>query len=407
MDADRRGSDPWALVICALVPYPVMGGGHKRSMRLLEAVERAGVRPHVVAPLDEDPEGAGTLRARGWDVDVVPEPARTPRSRARQHLHRLPSPYLTGVAARVRELRGRGPAFALVDHTQNAYYADELADLPTVLSLHNVDSALAASIARDEPPGTIRWLRAWNRWQAMRAVERRATPGARAVLCVSEADRAHFAARGAEALLTPNGVDDDLFAIAEDLPASEEVLFFGQFDYSPNEHGMLRFLREGWPRLAAARPAARLRLVGKGMGDALTRAAGAAERVDVVGRVPDMTPELARARIILAPLWQGGGTRIKVLEALAAGRPLVGTPLGVEGIGVVHDRHALISDDPAGLASAAARLLEDRARSAALAREGRILAQGYRWTTTLQPARDLFAELARAPGRVVHSSTPA
>lgn len=374
-----------------VVPFPPVGGGHKRTLRLLEAIDRAGGKPHVLTTdRGGDPEA---LRGRGWEVEVLPGPPPGLTERLGQHLRRRPSPYLGAVAVRLRALASGDSAFVQFEHAQSAYYFDALDRVRSVLSMHNVDSSLLASVARGHRPLTPAWLRATNRWLATRAVEARAVPRADAVLCVSERDRLHFAARADRVLLVPNGVDDDLFGIAERPPEGEDVLFFGQFDYAPNAHGILRFLREGWPRVAAGRPRARLRLAGSGMGDEVARAAAAAERVEVLGLVPSIAAELARCRVTVVPIWQGGGTRLKVLEALASARPVVGTPLGVEGIGFKHERHGLVAEDPPRLARAVERLLATPEEALRLAREGRRLAERFRWAAALQPAEDLYRRL--------------
>jgi glycosyltransferase involved in cell wall biosynthesis len=98
------------------------------------------------------------------------------------------------------------------------------------------------------------------------------------------------------------------------------------------------------------------------------------------------------------PLWQGGGTRLKVLEALARSRPVVATPLGATGIGFRDGEHGLLAPDPAGLADAALAVLGDPALAARLAADGRRLAERFRWSAVTEPARALFADwVSRAP----------
>lgn len=380
-----------AVVICPVVPFPPMGGGHKRTLRLLEAIEGAGAVPHLVTDDPRSPEGAEALRGRGWGVDVVPRVDPSPASRARQHLRRLPSPYIEAVADRVRELVAEGCAFVQAEHTQSAYYRDAIAPARWILSLHNIDSELLRTVAAGERPLTRGWARAWNRWHSTRTVERRTVAAADAVLCVSERDRERLSPLGAkELLLVPNGVDGELFEIDARLPDTEDVLFFGQLDYAPNDHGLERFLREGWARVTAARPGARLRIAGTGMSPALEALVARTDGAEALGFVEDLAAELARARVVVVPLWQGGGTRLKVLESLAAGRPVAGTPLGVEGIGFEHGVHGLAADEAAGLGEACATLLGDAERSSALAAAGRELAEGFRWERVTAPAERLY-----------------
>jgi glycosyltransferase involved in cell wall biosynthesis len=120
------------------------------------------------------------------------------------------------------------------------------------------------------------------------------------------------------------------------------------------------------------------------------------DRVDVLGFVPDLAAELGRARLGLAPIWVGGGTRIKVLEALAAARPVVGTALGVEQIGFADGEHGLVADDDRGLADACVALLADAALGRRLGLAGRDLAEGYRWRTATEPLEDAYRELLAA-----------
>jgi len=345
--------------------------------------------------VDAGPAGASdALRKRGWSVDVVPEAPQGRAARALQHLRRRPSPYLSSVATRLTALRSQGPRFVQVEHPQSAYYERTFAGLPSVLSAHNVDSEIWKGVAASHRPLTPAWARGWVRWQAMRAAERRGARVSDTVLCVSERDAGYFERFTSDIVVVPNGVDDAFFASSLRAPAAEHVLFFGEYTYAPNLEGMRRFIREGWPALAAARPAARLRLAGAGMPASLTRLARAAPRIDVLGFVDDLVAELEGSRLVVVPLWQGGGTRLKVVEALAAGRPAVGTALGVEGVGFRDGVHGALAETPAGLAAAAARLLADPDWTANAAVECRRLAEGFRWKRVTQPAERLYARWA-------------
>ena len=212
------------------------------------------------------------------------------------------------------------------------------------------------------------------------------------VLCVSEHDAAIAHALGGRAVLAPNGVDDEFFAV--DGPGDEDrALFFGHFGYEANRRGVERFLDDGWPLVRAARPNARLAIAGGGIDDAL-RARFTREGVDVLGLVVDLPAVIAAARAVIVPIWEGGGTRLKVLEALAAGRELVSTPLGASGIGFEHERHGLLAETPETLATALAGVL---GRPSTHGREGRILAEHYRWKEALSGASAFYSEvMARA-----------
>jgi glycosyltransferase involved in cell wall biosynthesis len=379
------------LVICPVLPEPATDGSRKRTRRLLEAMQRAGVRPHLVT-WDGRADAAEALRARGWRVYAFPERRADLPMRLRQHRERRPAPLHADVAAHLRGLAP--PALVQVEHALAAGYP--LPAAPVALSLHNVDSDMLATVARERRRLTPAWARAWNRALATRHLERREVPRADTVLAVSEADAAHFARLGGRPLVVPNGVDDELFAVA-DATVPDRVLFFGQLAYEPNALGLLRFLREGWPRIRERRPGARLRIAGPGADDRLVARLRAEPGVEPLGLVDDLRDELGRA-VVVVPIWQGGGTRLKVLEALAAGRPTAGTPLGVSGIGVRDGEHALVAEAPAALAEAVVALLEHPARGAALGAAGRRLAERYRWALTTAPAEALYREwAARTP----------
>jgi len=385
-----------ALAICPIVCEPPTSGGAKRTLRLLEALQRTGLVPHVVTADTSRPAGVAALRARGWAVDVLPVPAPTLLERLGQHARRRPSPFLHGVDARVREL-ARSPTtrLVLVEQTLSAYYAGPHLDTPWVFSTQNVDGQALGTVAQTLAPGSLAWLRARNLAHEAATTERRAARRADGVLCVSESDARHFAALGADpVVVAPNGVDDELFAVPPVPPDGARVLFFGRMDYAPNAIGLLRFAREAWPRIAAARPDAELAVVGAGLAPAAADELRALPGVRVAGEVEDLRAEIAAARLVVVPVWQGGGTRLKVLESLAAARPVLGTELGVSGVGFRDGVHGRIADDPAGLADAAVAMLAEPQETARLGAQGRALAEAFRWATATAPAAALFARLA-------------
>jgi glycosyltransferase involved in cell wall biosynthesis len=276
------------------------------------------------------------------------------------------------------------------EHTQSAYYPVP-PGVPSVLSLHNVDSAMTDAEARTLN-GLAR-LRARNRASALRAVERRAFRRLDRVLCVSEADAAAVQAAGGRALLAPNGVDDAFFRSAGAAPY-ERALFFGNMAYAPNRRGLERFLAEGWPTVRRTRPGARLQVAGAGIDSALRARLEAVAGLEVLGLVEDVPAALAGARAVVVPIWEGGGTRLKVLEALASGRVVVATPLGAEGIGFEGGRHGVLAATAAELGAELAGVLGDAERAATLGAEGRRLAERFRWPDALAAASAFYAEAA-------------
>ena len=162
----------------------------------------------------------------------------------------------------------------------------------------------------------------------------------------------------ANASLVPNTLrspDPPLGRVPVGRPPS--ILFQGSLNYAPNMDAADWFVREIAPRIRRRIPEATLRLVG--------RPTPGVERLDdpprvtVVGRVPDMDPELARADLVVVPLRYGSGTRVKILEAFAHRIPVVSTTIGAEGLGAADGVHLLVADDPTGFAESCGRLLTD------------------------------------------------
>lgn len=367
-------------------------------MRLLEAADSAGLVPHLLTTDPGEDGSARMLRERGWTIEVLPDPHPSILARLRQQARRLPSPFIPAVDARLRELAGTAKTLVQIEHIQSAYYGRALRGAPWVLSLHNVDSEMIHSIARTQRPGTAAWLRAWNQWQATRSVERREVVNASGVLCVSERDRDRLAAPGAEIVVAPNGIDDEFFSTDPTGGEDGRVLFFGRIDYPPNEHGLTKFLRESWPQVHASAPEARLRVVGHGASEDLKALAEATPGVEFVGFVEDLVSEVEASCLTVVPLWAGGGTRLKVLESMAAARPVVGTALGVEGVGFEPDRHGLIADTTEGLARGIVELLRHPEQRRQMGLASREHAERYRWSRTTAPAVALYRQLLERTG---------
>jgi glycosyltransferase involved in cell wall biosynthesis len=148
------------------------------------------------------------------------------------------------------------------------------------------------------------------------------------------------------------------------------ILFTGKMDYRPNIDAVLWFVRHVWPLILQRIPAARFYIVGKHPAPQIARLT-TEPRVTVTGYVPEVLPYFGGSDVCVVPLRVGGGTRLKVLEAMAAGVPLVSTSLGAEGIGLVAGEHALIADSPQPFADAVLHLLGHPALAGAMAASAR------------------------------------
>jgi glycosyltransferase involved in cell wall biosynthesis len=192
--------------------------------------------------------------------------------------------------------------------------------------------------------------------------------------------------------IVPNGVDIDHFRPAPAGVHDGTVLFNGTLDYRPNVDAARHLVEDVWPLIRRSCPSARLVLVGRADPEEARRLAGPG--IEVTGEVPDVRPYLERAAVVTVPVRIGGGTRFKVLEALAMGKAVVSTTLGSEGIAVRDGEHLLIADDAARFAASLLRLLERPAERESLGAAGRALIErGYSWELAGERMQALYNRL--------------
>jgi glycosyltransferase involved in cell wall biosynthesis len=171
------------------------------------------------------------------------------------------------------------------------------------------------------------------------------------------------------------------------------LIFVGHLRYPPNIDAVRFLAHHILPALRARIPEARLTVVGDGAPGVLGEFRGR-DDIDLVGRVPSPLPYYQDAHVAVVPLRAGGGTRLKILEAMALGRPVVSTPLGCEGLAVEHGKHLLIASDAEDFAAAVARLLTDRALATRLILVARALVErDYDWTAIAERLLSVYDEL--------------
>jgi glycosyltransferase involved in cell wall biosynthesis len=247
-------------------------------------------------------------------------------------------------------------------------------------------SLTAEGLARRARRAVVRGLDRVDetRWRQLQ--ERIASVADGVGLC-SELDRRRLG--GARTFVIPNGYEPDGSPVTAP-PKSHAIVMVGQFVYPPNREAAAFFAEAVLPLIRRVDPSVELRLVGRHAGtlDGLLGREG----VVVTGQVDDAAAELRRARVAVAPLRAGSGTRIKVLEAFALGVPVVATSVGCEGIEAEPGRDLLVADDPKGLADACLRVLVEDALWLDLSAAGRVVYESrYRWADI----RPLITQIAR------------
>jgi len=252
-----------------------------------------------------------------------------------------------------------------------------------VCDWHNIESEVLQRYG-DTTPSLPRRAYARHAARKLREYERSFVQACNLHIAVSERDREtlrQFGAREPIAVIE-NGVDIRQFSFSEagDAPPKRyRVVFVGAMDYHANIDGAAFFAREVWPQVAASLPDATFTIVGRNpSGEVSALARG--ERIEVTGTVPDVRPYYQEALVAVAPLRVGGGTRLKILEAMAAGVPVVSTTLGAEGLAAQADADYLLADTGTAMAQAILDLARDPVRCARVAAAGRELVQRrYDW----------------------------
>ena len=266
---------------------------------------------------------------------------------------------------------------------------------PLVVDSHEIAWDIVRQFARSGATLSRRLYAGFN-WRKLRRDELAAYGAADGVCVCSEADRQRLLAEipSARTAVIPNAADVEFYQPRPGDPAPDgrTVLFFGLMSTLPNIDGIVWFAKEIWPLIAARRPDARLRILGKGPPPAVRELAG--PKVEVAGFVEDLRPHLASAAALVVPLRLGGGTRLKIVEGMAMAKAIVSTRLGAEGIEAVDGRDILLADDPAGFAAAVLRLLDDPGLAARLGRAARELAVSrYAWSSAAQGVERFFREI--------------
>ncbi len=319
---------------------------------------------------------------------LSPAPQRTAVTRA------------AGQAVR-RKLGGiRLEAFDLiqVEHAHAGHWLSGLdIRIPKLLVCLDIDSLIARRRADLQTRFGHR-LAAWVEWQKLRRYERQIAGIYGNCVTVSEEDRAALRslAPAARTWVVPNGVDPAYFHRAD--PSREEagsLVFTGTMFWEPNVDAMISFCADILPRIRRQHPKVRMTIVGAEPSQAV-RGLAAHDGVIVTGTVEDVRPYIAAASVYVVPLRNGGGTRLKILEAMAMGKAVVSTSVGCEGLRVSKDRELVVADGSEALAEAVCRLLEDPAERQALGETARrAVMDRYDWRIIARQQDAVYTALAQ------------
>ena len=387
------------LFVLPSVPLPADSGGAIRSLQLLLALSKAF---RVTALTLQRPERETErlrelLGPQGQLVEVAHAPL-APRelaSAAVDFLHRRPLRYRRYVGCAMQAALGQLLAsrkFEVVhfDHLHTAQLLPLVRKLQPeariVIDEHNVEARIlirmAANLKHPRRAGVL--------WQSRRVLrlEQALIPRADLVLACSAVDAEELEHMGARQVqVVPNGVCSELVSAP---PAERsDLIFVGAQDWWPNADASRLLVQSIWPLIAPRVGNSQLLIVGRNPPAHVRALAG--ERVQVTGSVPNVGPYLARAWATAMPLRAGSGTRLKILEAGAAGVPIIATRLAAEGLPVRHGEHVLFAETPEEFASALLQVYTDPALAGHLTERMRTLAGDYTWSAIGQQLVDSYA----------------
>lgn len=269
---------------------------------------------------------------------------------------------------------------------------------PAVIFTHNVEAEIWRRHAETKT-GAIAKRLYRTQYRRMLRYEGATLKRFDGVLAVSSADRDTFARIYPGAIrhpvhVVPTGVDTAFFSPVPSPPAGKSLVFTGSMDWLPNEDAMVFFCREILPLIRAEEPSTTLSIVGRAPTPTVARLA-AEHGVAVTGRVDDVRPYMADAAVYIVPLRIGGGTRLKIFEAMAIGKAIVSTTVGAEGLPVNDGEHLLVADDPLAFAHATLRLMRDLAERRRLESAARSLVLArYDWSAVAGALEMALAEFA-------------
>lgn len=383
---------PEALFLAHRAPYPPDKGDRIRSFRIVEALSRR-FAVHVAAFVDHpaDLERAEPLRAYCASLTLLPlSPVAARLRSARALISGAPMSFHYFQSARMRAavgaLRERRFALEVAFSSSMAPYLVEPKGGPRIIDLCDADSEKWRQYSQMDS-GLMRWIYA-REARTLAAAEEAMIQWADKSFAVSADEAAILNARtltGKKAEWFGNGVDADHFAPPTESigERAADVVFVGAMDYRANVDAVVWFASEVWPRVRSAKQGARFAIIGSNP----VRRVLALSRVDgvhVLGRVDDIRPFLHGARAVVAPLRIARGVQNKVLEAMAAGRPIVATHAATTGIAATPDRHFLEADDAQTFSAAVIRLLSDTSEGDALGmRARRLMIDHYSWSAQL------------------------
>jgi polysaccharide biosynthesis protein PslH len=264
--------------------------------------------------------------------------------------------------------------------------------LPCVLFQHNVESLLWARMAKTET-SLVRKLSYQIEARKMRRYERETLQRFHHIIAVSEADKQQMLTMDPTCSISvvPTGVDTEKYQVFPSASGDPpKIVFTGSMDWEPNIDAMEWFCHEIWPTIVRQCPRAKFQIVGRNPHARVKQLASAT--VEVTGTVPSVADYLREAAVVIVPLRIGGGTRLKIFEAMAMGKALVSTTIGAEGLDVTSGENCILADDPSGFGDSILTLVSDVQLRRKYEKAAAALAARYDWSNITRRFEDVLQQ---------------
>ncbi len=280
---------------------------------------------------------------------------------------------------------------AICDFMQSTLNFRQVTGIPKILFQHNVEATISLrhmNRAKD-PLFKIFW---WLQFRKMFYHEKRESARFDAVIAVSELDKQRFEEWYGlnNVYVIPTGVDTDFYAPAPDVPVKKQIVFVGAMDWLPNHDAMLFFLEEVFPKIKQEEPDVKFVIVGRNPAPKLKKLVEQYTDVTITGWVEDTRPYVHESAVFVVPIRIGGGTRMKIYEAMAMEKAIVSTRVGAEGLPLEDGKHIYLADEPTEFARKVVQLLRNEQERETLGKQARqYVYEHFRW----EKVADVFAQI--------------
>lgn len=351
-------------------PYPPNDGGRIRTYNILKQIgQRHAVTLLTYGDRSNHHDSLEALAPYCREINIIPLPVPVKRNwpaklldQSRKYPISLSRYRSAEFEGRIRQLVSEHNFDVVhIDQIYLGQYRDNFERLPVVLTFHNVETL----IQRRELFGNKLWLKpkwwsAWLEYSRWLRYEAEVSRRCDALVAVSQLEAEYFKSKAPETpvVVVSNGVDAEHFKVQKRNPQPASLLYTGRMDYPPNVRAAIWFCTEILPLIHRQHPGATLTIAGRDPAPEVAALANI-EGVRVTGSVLDMRPYYEEASIFVVPLQDGGGTRLKILEAMSMEMPVVSTSIGSEGLEISPGEDILIANTPKEFSSHICRLIDD------------------------------------------------